>query len=178
LGSAGVDEGAEIEVILERAKGKYPGRNQDHLGQRATVHARDFKEFIRISGRPRAHLSVLSAANGKLKDGTNLSKQNAFGAAYAADRGRMRERLIQSYVERYKHGASAQRDRLCDGRQDMLAGRQAEIHAARDRKLEQARGSGNFVGSRNRPAVWRVGSGRYNDFAKGNRSGLCGTQPC
>jgi len=30
----------------------------------------------------------------------------------------------------------------------MLAGRQQEIHAERDRKLEQARNSGRFVASR------------------------------
>jgi putative transposase len=47
-------------------------------------------------------------------------------------------RLIQSYVDRYN------RVRLHSAigyvtPQDMLAGRQVEIHAARDRKLEEAR---------------------------------------
>jgi len=40
----------------------------------------------------------------------------------------------------------------------MLAGRQAEIHAARDRKLKRRAGSGNFVGSRHALAVARSGS--------------------
>jgi len=44
-------------------------------------------------------------------------------------------RLIQSYVDHYNtvrlHG--------CVTPQDMLAGRQAEIHAERDRKQEEAR---------------------------------------
>ena len=47
-------------------------------------------------------------------------------------------RLIQSYVDRYNtvrlHSAIGYVTP-----QDMLAGRQAEIHAARDRKLEEAR---------------------------------------
>ena len=50
----------------------------------------------------------------------------------------MRAGLIQSYVDRYNtvrlHSAIGYVTP-----QDMLAGRQAEIHAARDRKLEQAR---------------------------------------
>ena len=47
-------------------------------------------------------------------------------------------RLIQQYVDHYNtvrlHSAIG-----FVTPQDMLAGRQAEIHAARDRKLEQAR---------------------------------------
>jgi hypothetical protein len=58
-------------------------------------------------------------------------------------------RLIEGYVERYNNvrlnsaiGYIAPKD--------MLAGRQQEIHAERDRKLEAARNRGRYVGSRPR----------------------------
>jgi len=49
----------------------------------------------------------------------------------------------------------------------MLAGRQKEILDARDRKLEEAAGSGNCAGKR-----WHDTQG-YNDCARRNGSGLC-----
>ncbi len=60
-----------------------------------------------------------------LRPGTPLSPKDA-------------RRLIQQYVDHY----NAVRLHSAVGYvtpQDMLAGRQAEIHAARDRKLEEAR---------------------------------------
>ena len=60
-----------------------------------------------------------------IRPGTPLSKEEAV-------------RLIQQYVDHYNtvrlHSAIG-----FVTPQDMLAGRQAEIHAARDRKLEEAR---------------------------------------
>ncbi len=46
--------------------------------------------------------------------------------------------------------------------QDMLAGRQAEIHAERDRKLEQAR----RLRQLRRQQVVTLDSPSYNDFAR------------
>jgi putative transposase len=59
-------------------------------------------------------------------------------------------RLIQIYVDHY----NTVRLRSAIGYvtpQDRLAGRQVEIHAVRDRKLEEARiGNGNLAGCRRR----------------------------
>src|SRR5271168_191992 len=100
--------------------------------------AKDFKEFIRISGMTHVRTSpYYPQSNGKIerwhkslkgeciRPGTPLTKQDAL-------------KLIQEYVEHYNtvrlHSAVGFVTPA-----DMLAGRQAEIHAARDRKLEEAR---------------------------------------
>ena len=100
--------------------------------------ARDFKEFIRIAGMNHVRTSPgYPQSNGKLerwhkslkseciRPGTPLTREDAL-------------RLIQTYVDYYNavrlHSAIGYVTPLA-----MLAGRQAEIHAARDRKLEEAR---------------------------------------
>src|SRR3989442_7756479 len=100
--------------------------------------ARDFKEFIRIAGMTHVRTSpYYPQSNGKLerwhkslkseciRPGTPLTREDAL-------------RLIQTYVDHYNtarlHSAIGYVTP-----HDMLVGRQAEIHAARDRKLEEAR---------------------------------------
>ena len=100
--------------------------------------ARDFKEFIRIAGMTHVRTSpYYPQSNGKLerwhkslkseciRPGTPLTREDAL-------------RLIQTYVDHYNtvrlHSAIGYVTP-----HDMLAGRQAEIHAVRDWKLEQAR---------------------------------------
>ncbi len=130
---------ADIEIILERAKEKYPEARPRIISDNGPQFiARDFKEFIRISGMTHVRTSpYYPQSNGKierwhkslkgecLRPGTPLSLQDA-------------RRLIQRYVDHYNtvrlHSAIGYVTP-----QDMLAGRQAEIHAARDRKLEEAR---------------------------------------
>ena len=130
---------AEIEIVLERAREKYPEARPRIISDNGPQFiARDFKEFIRIAGMTHVRTSPFyPQSNGKLerwhkslkseciRPGTPLSQQDA-------------ERLIQQYVDRYNyvrlHSAIGY-----IAPSDMLAGRQKEIHAARDRKLEQAR---------------------------------------
>ncbi len=98
---------------------------------------RESKEFIRISGRTHVPSSpYYPRSNGKIerwhkslkaeciRPGTLLSPEDA-------------RRLIQQYVDHYNtvrlHSAIGFVTPA-----DMLGGRQAEIHAARDRKLEEA----------------------------------------
>jgi len=87
-------------------------------------------------------------------------------------------RLIQSYVDHYN------RVRLHSAigyvtPQDMLAGRQAEIHAARDRKLEQARRQRQL---RRQQALHstsaRSGSAVTMNAPDETEAGTAGTQPC
>ena len=59
---------ADVEIILERAKEKYPEARPRIISDNGPQFiARDFKEFIRISGMthvrtsPYAHIAVLSA---------------------------------------------------------------------------------------------------------------------
>lgn len=130
---------AEIEIILQAAKEKYPEARPRIISDNGPQFiARDFKEFIRISGMTHVRTSpYYPQSNGKIerwhkslkaeciRPGTPLTKEDAL-------------RMIQQYVDRYNtvrlHSAIGFVTPA-----DMLAGRQAEIHAARDRKLEQAR---------------------------------------
>lgn len=130
---------ADIEIILQGAHEKHPQAKPRIISDNGPQFlARDFKEFIRISGMTHVRTSpYYPQSNGKLerwhrslkseciRPGTPLSREDA-------------RRLIQRYVHHYNtvrlHSAIGYVPP-----QDMLAGRQAEIHAARDRKLEAAR---------------------------------------
>jgi putative transposase len=129
----------DIEIILERAKEQYPEAKPRIISDNGPQFiAKDFKEFIRISGMTHVRTSpYYPQSNGKLerwhkslkseciRPGTPLSPEDA-------------RRLIQQYVDHYNqvrlHSAIG-----FVTPQDMLAGRQAEIHAARDLKIETAR---------------------------------------
>ena len=130
---------AEIEIIMEGAKEKHPQAMPRIISDNGPQFiARDFKEFIRISGMTHVRTSpYYPQSNGKLerwhkslkseciRPGTPLTPADA-------------KRLIQQYVDHYNtvrlHSAIG-----FVTPQDMIEGRQAEIHAARDRKLEEAR---------------------------------------
>ena len=129
----------EIEIIMEGAKEKYPEAKPRIISDNGPQFiARDFKEFIRISGMTHVRTSpYYPQSNGKIerwhkslkseciRPGTPLTPEDA-------------KRLIQQYVDHYNtvrlHSAIG-----FVTPQDMIEGRQTEIHAARDRKLEQAR---------------------------------------
>ncbi|MCC7176055.1 MAG: IS3 family transposase [Bryobacterales bacterium] len=130
---------ADVEIILQRAKEEYPETRPRVISDNGPQFiARDFKEFIRISGMTHVRTSPsYPQSNGKIerwhkslkgeciRPGTPLSPEDA-------------RRLIGQYVDHYNtvrlHSAIGYVTPA-----DMLAGRQAEIHTARDRKLEEAR---------------------------------------
>ncbi len=130
---------ADIEIILQGAKEKYPEAKPRIISDNGPQFlAKDFKEFIRISGMTHVKTSpYYPQSNGKLerwhrslkaeciRPGTPLTPQDA-------------RRLIQQYVDHYNtvrlHSAIGFVTPL-----DMLEGWQAAIHAARDLKLDEAR---------------------------------------
>ena len=130
---------ADIEIILQRAKEKYPEAKPRIISDNGPQFiAKDFKEFIRISGMTHVRTSpYYPQSNGKLerwhkslkseciRPGTPLSQEDA-------------RRLIQDYVEHYNNVRLHSAIGYVTPK-DMLAGRQKEIHAERDRKLEAAR---------------------------------------
>ena len=130
---------ADIEIILQGAKEKYPEAKPRIISDNGPQFiARDFKEFIRISGMTHVRTSpYYPQSNGKLERWHKSLKSECIrpGTPLTPEDAR---RLIQQYVERYNtvrlHSAIG-----FVAPADMLAGRQAEIHAARDRKLGEAR---------------------------------------
>jgi putative transposase len=130
---------ADVERILQHAREKYPEAKPRMISDNGPQFiARDFKEFIRISGMTHVRTSPFYLqSNGKIEPWHQSLKQECIRRLTPLTLDDAR-RLIQSYVDRYNtvrlHSAIGYVTP-----QDMLLGCQAEIHAARDRKLEQAR---------------------------------------
>jgi len=129
----------EVETIIQRAREKFPGVTPRIITDNGPQFiAKDFKEFIRISGMAHVRTSVYyPQSNGKLeryhrtikgdciRRQTPLSRQDA-------------ERIVSGYVTHYNtvrlHSAIGYVTP-----NDKLVGREPEIFAQRDRKLEAAR---------------------------------------
>ena len=126
-------------VVLQRAKEKFPHETPRIISDNGSQFlAKDFKEFIRICGMTHVRTSpYYPQSNGKLerfhgsikgeclRPGTPISLEDAV-------------RIVGRYVEHYNqvrlHSAIGY-----IAPADKLAGREAEIFAARDRKLAEAR---------------------------------------
>lgn len=130
---------SDIEIILQAAKEKHPDAKPRIISDNGPQFiARDFKEFIRISGMTHVKTSpYYPQSNGKLERWHQTVKSECIrpGTPLTLDDAL---RLIQRYVDYYNtvrlHSAIG-----FITPSDMLAGRQKEIHEARDRKLDQAR---------------------------------------
>ena len=130
---------ADIEIILQRAREKYPEARPRVISDNGPQFiAKDFKEFIRISGMTHVRTSPFyPQSNGKIerwhkslkgeciRPGTPLSLEDA-------------HRLVEGYLDRYNNVRLNSAVGYITPK-DMLAGRRQEIHAERDRKLEAAR---------------------------------------
>ncbi len=126
-------------VVLQRAQEKFPDETPRIITDNGSQFlAKDFKEFIRICGMTHVRTSpYYPQSNGKLerfhgsikgeciRPGTPISLEDAL-------------RIVGRYVEHYNqvrlHSAIGY-----VAPADKLAGREAEIFAARDRKLAEAR---------------------------------------
>lgn len=131
----------DIETILQRAKEKHPGVTPRIITDNGPQFiSGDFKQFIRVSGMTHVRTSpYYPQSNGKIeryhrtikseciRPGTPLSLEDA-----------------RKIVEDFVHSYNTQRLHSAIGYitpADMMAGRSKEIHADRDRKLADARGS-------------------------------------
>ncbi len=129
----------DIEIVLEAAQEKYPGAKPRIISDNGPQFiAKDFKEFIRISGMTHVRTSpYYPQSNGKLERWHKSLKSECIRPGVPLT-PRDARRLIERYVEHYNtvrlHSAIGYVTPT-----DMLSGRQAQIHAARDHKLEHAR---------------------------------------
>ena len=130
---------AEVELILERAKEKFPGVKPRIISDNGPQFiARDFKEFIRISGMTHVKTSPFyPQSNGKIERWHQSLKRECIrpGVPLSLEDAR---RFVAGYIDHYN------RVRLHSALgyvtpQDKLEGREKEIFADRDRKLEAAR---------------------------------------
>jgi putative transposase len=132
-------EEGDIETIIQRARERHPGVRPRIISDNGPQFiAKDFKEFIRICGMTHVRTSpYYPQSNGKIerwhrsiksecvRPGTPLTVEDAV-------------RLIEGYVRHYNevrlHSAIGY-----VAPADKLSGRDKEIFAERDRKLDEAR---------------------------------------
>jgi putative transposase len=130
---------AAVELILQRARETFPDVSPRIISDNGPQFiAKDFKEFVRICGMTHVKTSpYYPQSNGKIERWHQSIKSECIrpGVPLTIDDAR---RLIASYIGRYNtvrlHSAIGYVTPL-----DKLKGREAEIFAERDRKLEEAR---------------------------------------
>jgi len=130
---------AEVEIVLERAKEKFPEARPRIISDNGPQFiAKDFKEFIRISGMTHIRTApYYPQSNGKLERWNKSIKSECIRPGVPLsleDAERLVEQYVTVYNEQRLHSALGYITPLA-----RLQGRQAEIHSARDRKLEEAR---------------------------------------
>jgi putative transposase len=130
---------ADIEIILQAAKEKYPEARPRTISDNGPQFiAKDFKGFIRVSGMTHVRTSPFyPQSNGKIERWHKSLKGECIrpGTPLSLDDAR---RLVSGYVDHYNNVRLNSATGYITPK-DMLAGRQLEIHAERDRKLEAAR---------------------------------------
>jgi len=142
----------EVEVIVQRAREKFPGENPRLISDNGPQFvAKDFKEFIRICGMTHVRTSpYYPQSNGKKERWYQTLKKECIRRDTPLSLEDAR-RVVALYVEHYNqvrlHSALGYLTPA-----DKLAGREREIFAARDQKLQQARDRRKARRAAERPA--------------------------
>jgi transposase InsO family protein len=129
----------DVECILERAKELYPGVRPRIISDNGPQFiAKDFKEFIRISGMTHVRISpYYPQSNGKIERWHKTLKGDALRPGHPTTVEEARQ-LVERFVEHYNgvrlHSAIGYVAPL-----DFMAGKAKQIWSERDRKLEEAR---------------------------------------
>jgi len=129
----------EVEIILQRAREKFPDATPRIISDNGPQFlAKDFKEFIRISGMTHVKTSpYYPQSNGKIERWHQSIKAECIrpGVPLSLEDAK---RIVDFWVRRYNtvrlHSAIGYITPL-----DKLEGRAAQIFTERDRKLEEAR---------------------------------------
>lgn len=129
---------ADVEIVLQRAREKFPDATPRISDNGPQFVARDFKEFIRLGGMTHVRTSpYYPQSNGKIERWHGTLKRDCLRVSVPLSIDEAR-RLVAGFVEDYNH----RRLHSAIGYvtpADKLAGREAAIFAERDRKLAEAR---------------------------------------
>ena len=129
----------EVETIIQRGREKFPGVTPRIITDNGPQFiAKDFKEFIRICGMTHVRTSAYyPQSNGKLERYHRTIKGDCIRQQTPLSREDA-ERIISRYVTLYNTARLHSAIGYVTPR-DKLQGREPEIFAQRDRKLEAAR---------------------------------------
>jgi putative transposase len=129
----------EVETVIQRAREKFPGENPRIISDNGPQFiARDFKEFIRLSGMTHVRTSPFyPQSNGKLERWHQSLKVECIRPACPQDVEEARRR-ITAFVDHYNHARlHSALDYITPA--DQLNGLAETIFQDRDAKLEAAR---------------------------------------
>ena len=132
---------ADVEIIIEQAKEKYPAAKPRIISDNGPQFvARDFKEYVRISGMTHVKTSpYYPQSNGKIERWHKTLKNESIRQKVPlnlADAKRIVGEYIEEYNEKRLHSAIG-----WISPSDKMAGKSEEIWQKRDKKLEVARKS-------------------------------------
>lgn len=129
----------EVEIVVQRARECHPGVTPRIISDNGSQFiARDFKEFVRVTGMTHVKTSpYYPQSNGKIERWHKTLKGECIRVLTPLSLDDAR-RLLTDYVDHYNnvrlHGAIGY-----ISPRSMLDGKAKEIHAERDRKLDEAR---------------------------------------
>jgi len=132
-------EELDIEAIVQRAREKFPGENPRIITDNGPQFiSKDFKQFVRICGMTHVRTSpYYPQSNGKLERYHRTIKSECIRPQTPLsleDARRVVTRFVAQYNEERLHSALGYVTP-----NDKLLGREKEIFAERDRKLDEAR---------------------------------------
>ena len=129
----------DAEIIIQVAREKFPGVEPTIISDNGPQFtARDFKEYIKLCGMTHVRTSpYYPQSNGKVEATIKTVRVEGLRPASPSDQGEAR-RAVAAVVARYNE------ERLHSGigyvtPRTKLEGREQEVFAERDRKLEEAR---------------------------------------
>jgi transposase InsO family protein len=130
---------SDVELVMQRAKEKYPAARPRIISDNGPQFiAKDFKEFIRVSGMTHVRTSpYYPQSNGKLERWHKTLKGECVrpGSPLSLQEAReLVERYVQHYNEKRLHSAIGYVTPMVK-----LEGRENKIFQQRDKKLEEAR---------------------------------------
>lgn len=130
---------SDVEIVLQKAREKFPGVKPRIITDNGSQFiAKDFKEFIRLSGMSHVRTSpYYPQSNGKIERWHKTIKQDCIRPAILlskADANRTINKFIQHYNHHRLHSSVGYVTPA-----DRLHGNHTEIHNQRDAKLKEAR---------------------------------------
>ena len=130
---------SDVEIVIQRAREKFPEVNPRIISDRGPQFvAKDFKEFIRVSGMDHVLTSpYYPQSNGKKERWYRTLKSECIRPKTPLSVEEAREvvfEFVEYYNTRRLHSAIGYITPI-----DKLNGRELEIFASRDKKLDQAR---------------------------------------
>ena len=130
---------ADVEIVLQKAREKFPEAKPRVITDNGKQFvAKDFKEFIRLSGMSHVRTSpYYPQSNGKIERWHKTIKQDCIRPSILLSKEDA-NRTIKKFIEHYNH----QRLHSSIGYvtpADRIKGNHTNIHKLRDEKLKQAR---------------------------------------